>query len=134
MRQAGKHGLKGAIIRPGYATGDPKAGTTNADDFLIHMLKGCVQLSSRPNITNTTNMVPVTHVARVVVASMFDAPVEPLGVVQVTSHPRLTFNGFVGSFENYGYTIPQVSYDEWHKNMEQYVASSAGEQIEDHAL
>jgi len=79
-------------------------------------------------------MVPVTHVARVVVASMFDAPVEPLGVVQVTSRPRLTFNGFVGSFENYGYTIPQVSYDEWHKKMEQYVASSAGEQIEDHAL
>ena len=56
-------------------------------------------------------MVPVTHVARVV-ASMFDAPVEPLGVVQVTGHPRLTSNGFVRSLENYGYTIPQVSYDE----------------------
>ena len=98
------------------------------------MLKGCVQLSSRPNITNTINMVPVTHVARVVIASMFDAPVEPLGVVQVTSHPRLTFNEFVGSLENYGYTVPQVSYDEWRKKMEQYVASSAEEQKEDHAL
>jgi L-aminoadipate-semialdehyde dehydrogenase len=79
-------------------------------------------------------MVPVTHVARVVVASMFDTPVEPLGVAQVTGHPRLTFNGFVGSLENYGYTVPQVSYDEWRKMMEQYVASSAEEQKEDHAL
>ena len=79
-------------------------------------------------------MVPVTHVARVVVTSIFDAPVEPLGVVQVTSHPLLTFNGFVGSLENYGYTVPQVSYDEWCKKMEQYVASSVEEQKEDHAL
>jgi L-aminoadipate-semialdehyde dehydrogenase len=77
-------------------------------------------------------MVPVAHVARV--ASMFDAPVEPLGVVQVTGHPRLTFNGFVGSLKNYSYTVPQVSYDEWRKKMEQYVASSAKEQKEDHAL
>ena len=98
------------------------------------MLKGCVQLASRPNITNTINMVPVTHVARVVVASMFDAPVEPLGVAQVTSHPRLTFNEFVGSLENYGYTVPQVSYNEWRKKMEQYVASSTEERKEDHAL
>lgn len=63
-------------------------------------------------------MVPVMHVARVVVASVFDTPVEPFGVVQMTSHPRLTFNGFVGSLENYGYTVPQVSYDEWRKKME----------------
>jgi L-2-aminoadipate reductase len=27
VRQAGKRGLKGAIIRPGYVTGDPKAGS-----------------------------------------------------------------------------------------------------------
>jgi L-aminoadipate-semialdehyde dehydrogenase len=78
-------------------------------------------------------MVPVTHVARVVVASMFGAPVEPFGVVQVMGHPRLTFNGFVGPLENYGYTVPQVSCDEWRKKMEQYVASSAEKQ-KDHAL
>ena len=27
VRQAGKRGLKGAIIRPSYVTGDPKAGS-----------------------------------------------------------------------------------------------------------
>ena len=27
VRQAGKRGLKGAIIRPGYVTGNPKAGS-----------------------------------------------------------------------------------------------------------
>lgn len=79
-------------------------------------------------------MVLVKHVARVVVASMFDAPVEPPSVVQVTGRPRLTLNGFVGSLEDYGYIVPQVSYDEWRKKMEQYVASSTEEQKEDHAL
>src|SRR5205823_5853884 len=102
-RQAGKKGLSGCIIRPGYVLGDPEYGTTNTDDFLIRILKGCIQLKSRPDITNTINMVPVTQVARVVVASTFNPPVSPLGVAQITSHPRITFNEFLGSLENFGY-------------------------------
>lgn len=134
VREAGKRGLKGAVIRPGYVTGDPVTGTSITDDFLVRLLKGCLQLDARPDITNTVNQVPVTHVARVVVASTFNPPVEPLGVTQVTSHPRLTFNEFVGSLETYGYDIPKVSYDEWRTKMEDYVAASIDGQKEEHAL
>ncbi len=125
-RQAGKRGLSGCIIRPGYVLGDPEHGVTNTDDFLVRILKGCIQLKSRPDMTNTINMVPVTQVARVVVASSFNPPVSPLGVAQVTSHPRITFNEFLGSLETYGYTVPLVSYPEWKKNMENYVADLSG--------
>lgn len=96
------------------------------------MLKGCIQLKSRPNITNTINMVPVTHVARVVVATSLNAPVEPLGVAQITSHPRITFNQYVGTLEKYGYKVPMVEYDEWRKSMENYVAYQGDG--EEHAL
>ncbi|KAF2090188.1 large subunit of L-aminoadipate-semialdehyde dehydrogenase [Saccharata proteae CBS 121410] len=133
VREAGKRGLKGAVIRPGYVTGDPKTGTSITDDFLIRLWKGCLQLGARPDISNTVNQVPVTHVARVVVASTVNPPVQPLGVAQVTSHPRLTFNQFVGTLEEYGYAIPQVSYAEWREKMDDYVAASdAGK--EEHAL
>ncbi|KAI9789334.1 MAG: large subunit of alpha-aminoadipate reductase [Peltula sp. TS41687] len=124
VREAGRRGLVGAIIRPGYVTGDSHTGVTNTDDFLIRMIKGCIQLSSRPDITNSVNMVPVDHVARTVTASAFFPPVSPLGVVHITSHPRLRFNEFLSSVESYGYNIPELTYDDWRARMEQYAADA----------
>ncbi|KKK17794.1 hypothetical protein ARAM_006244 [Aspergillus rambellii] len=121
VREAGRRGLKGTIVRPGYVLGDSNSGTTNTDDFLIRMIKGCIQLSARPNINNTVNMVPVDHVARVVIAGAFHPPHAPIGVAQVTGHPRLRFNQFLGALQLYGYDVPQVDYVPWSKLLEQYV-------------
>ena len=85
------------------------------------MVKGCIQLSARPNINNTVNMVPVDHVARVVIASGFHPPCTPIGVAQVTGHPRLRFNQFLGALQLYGYVVPQVDYVPWALSLEQYV-------------
>ncbi|KAL4808352.1 hypothetical protein BDV18DRAFT_134804 [Aspergillus unguis] len=135
VREAGKRGLKGTIVRPGYVLGDSSSGTTNTDDFLIRMIKGCIQLSARPNINNTVNMVPVDHVARVVIAGAFQPPVSPIGVAQVTGHPRLRFNQFLGALQLYGYDVPQVDYVPWSKLLEQYVNSGEHDDVEgQHAL
>ncbi|OJJ59497.1 hypothetical protein ASPSYDRAFT_43844 [Aspergillus sydowii CBS 593.65] len=135
VREAGKRGLKGTIVRPGYVLGDSGSGTTNTDDFLIRMIKGCIQLSARPNINNTVNMVPVDHVARVVIAGAFRPPVSPIGVAQVTGHPRLRFNQFLGALQLYGYNVPQVDYVPWSKSLEQYVNSGEHDDPESqHAL
>ncbi|KAK2938344.1 AMP-binding enzyme, C-terminal domain superfamily [Fusarium oxysporum f. sp. vasinfectum] len=58
VREAGRRGLLGSVVRPGYILGDATTGVCNNDDFLIRMLKGCIQLSSRPYIINTINAVP----------------------------------------------------------------------------
>ncbi|KAI9804605.1 MAG: putative NRPS-like protein biosynthetic cluster [Piccolia ochrophora] len=134
VRAAGIRGLSGAIVRPGYVTGDSQSGVTNTDDFLIRMLKGCVQLSSRPDIRNSVNMVPVDHVARVVTATALQRPISPLRVVQVTGHPRLKFNEFLSTLEECGYNVPQVDYASWRHSLEEYVGG-AGERLRDvHAL
>ncbi|PKY01910.1 L-aminoadipate-semialdehyde dehydrogenase large subunit [Aspergillus campestris IBT 28561] len=123
VREAGQRGLDGVVVRPGYITGDPESGFSVTDDFLLRLWKGCIQVQARPDIPgNTVNQVPVTHVSRVVVASVLYPPVEPLGVVQVTSHPRLTTNEFLGSLETYGYNVPQVPYREWCSLLQEYVA------------
>ncbi|GAD94481.1 alpha-aminoadipate reductase large subunit, putative [Paecilomyces variotii No. 5] len=125
VKEAGRRGLRGTIVRPGYILGDSLTGNTptatNTDDFLIRMVKGCIQLSARPNINNTVNMVPVDHVARVVISSAFHPPTTPLGVAQVTGHPRLRFNQFLGALQAYGYDVPQVDYVPWSRSLEQYV-------------
>jgi L-aminoadipate-semialdehyde dehydrogenase len=134
IREAGRRGLKGTIVRSGYVTGDKDSGVTNTDDFLIRMAKGCIQLNSRPRINNTVNQVPVNHVARLVVASALH-PLEgdwgKVSCTQVTSHPRLTFSQYLATLPTYGYDIPEVEYRTWSQQMQDYAADEKNEQ---HAL
>lgn len=122
IREAGKRGLRGTIVRPGYVLGDSTLGVSSTDDFLLRMVKGCIELGLTPDIYNTVNMVPVDHVARVVTASAFH-PADPssLVVAQVTSHPRLRFNQFLGTLGEYGYEVKQTEYTNWRLELERYV-------------
>ena len=131
VKEAGKRGLRGAIVRPGYVMGDQKSGVTNTDDFLIRLAKGCIQQGCRPRIENTINMVPVDHVARLVVAAALNPPKESLAVVQVTAHPRITFREYLGTLESFGYAVPEVEYEEWKKSIQRYAADGTRER---HAL
>ncbi|CAI4213411.1 unnamed protein product [Parascedosporium putredinis] len=131
VREAGRRGLVGAVVRPGYVTGDPVSGTSITDDFLVRLWKGCLQVGARPDITNTVNQVPVTQVARIVTAAALYPPTSPLGVVQVTSHPRLTMNEWLGVLEVHGYPVPQIPYPEWSAKLRDYVSDP---EKEEHAL
>jgi hypothetical protein len=127
-----QRGLRGSIVRSGYITGDKTSGVTNTDDFLTRMILGCIQLGCRPKINNTVNMVPVNHVARIVVAAAFHPAKTPLGVAQVTSRPRLTFSEYLAAVQAYGYDIPEVEYTVWSKKLQGYAAANDGRK--QHAL
>ncbi len=128
IREAGKRGLRGAIIRPGYVTGDSTSGFSNTDDYLIRMIKGSIQLGLIPDIYNTVNMVPVDHVARVVTSSAFHPPIDnDIGVVHVTGHPRLRFNEFLGTLITYGYNVESTDYVPWRNSLEKYIIEDAND-------
>ena len=129
IREAGRRGLRGAVIRPGYIMGDPNSGISITDDYLVRLWKGCLQVRGRPDLDTTINQVPVTQVSRLVVASALRPPVDPLGVVQVTSHPRLTLNQWLGSLEVYGYDVPQISYGKWCSQLREYVENDHNEEL-----
>ena len=135
VREAGKRGLHGSVIRPGYILGDTETGVCNTDDFLIRMLKGCIQLSSRPRIINSVNAVPVNHVARVVVAAALNPLPGGVHVVHVTGHPRLRMNEYLSLLEYYGHRVPELPYQEWKDELERYVSAGGQEKDqEQHAL
>lgn len=135
VREAGKRGLSGSVIRAGYILGDMVTGVCNTDDFLIRILKGCVQLSSRPRIVNTVNAVPVNHVSRIVVAAALNPIANGAHVLHVTAHPRLRMNEYLSLLEYYGYKTPEVSYDAWKSELEKFVSAGALEKDqEQHAL
>ncbi|KAG7192232.1 large subunit of alpha-aminoadipate reductase [Scheffersomyces spartinae] len=124
IRQAGTRGLKGCITRPGYVVGFSKNGAANTDDFLLRMLKGCVELGSYPNISNTVNMVPVDHVARIVTSTALHPPhADEYSVAHVTGNPRQRFVEYVSSLEELGYAVKVDNYIEWRKNLEKFVTS-----------
>lgn len=129
VREAGRRGLVGVVVRPGYIMGDPASGISVTDDYLVRLWKGSLQVQARPDIANTLNQVPVTQVSRIVVAAALHPPTEPLGVVQVTSHPRLTLNDWIGALETYGYPVPQVPYEEWSSKLRAYVADETKEEL-----
>ncbi|KAJ4208570.1 large subunit of alpha-aminoadipate reductase [Fusarium falciforme] len=126
VREAGKRGLRGAVVRPGYILGSRENGVSNTDDFLIRLCKGCVQLGARPLIINSVNAVPVDHVARVVIASALN-PLPGVNVVHVTAHPRLRMNEFLSALEYYGYKVPEVDYEEWKTQLEEFVSAGSTE-------
>ncbi|KAK6439710.1 large subunit of alpha-aminoadipate reductase [Oleoguttula sp. CCFEE 5521] len=128
IREASKRGLDAVIVRSGYVMGDAKTGVSNTDDFLVRMLKGCVQIGSRPDVGNTINMVPVPHVAKLVLAMSMHG--EKGTVAHVEAHPRLTMNEYLGTLREYGYDVPLETYDSWKKKVEQYVeAGGAKEEL-----
>lgn len=125
-RRAGDRGLRGCITRPGYVTGFSATGASNTDDFLLRMLKGCAELGSYPDISNNVNMVPVDQVARVVVATAFHPPQSDyLSVAQVTGHPRVKFNEYLGALKTYGYDVELADYPTWRSQLERFVVEES---------
>lgn len=122
IRQAGLRGLKGCITRPGYVSGFSETGASNTDDFLLRMLKSGNEIGTFPDILNNVNMVPVDHVARVVVATALHPPTHnELSVAQVTGHPRIKFNDFLNALNRFGYEVKRQEYAQWKKLLETFV-------------
>ncbi|KAJ4315513.1 large subunit of alpha-aminoadipate reductase [Fusarium piperis] len=120
--EVGKHGLRGAVVRPGYILGSRENGVSNTLHVLIKLCKGYVQLGARPLIINSVNTVPMDHVARVVIASP-----PSINVVYATAHPRLCMNEFLSASEYSDYKVPEVDYGEWKTQLEEFVSAGPAE-------
>ncbi|KAI0371251.1 alpha-aminoadipate reductase Lys1p [Pilatotrama ljubarskyi] len=130
--EAGRRGLRGHIVRPGYVVGDSESAVTNTDDFLWRLVKGCIQLGLVPDINNTVNMVPVDHVARccaTAALSPLPPPKDALSVLHVAASPRPTFNDFLGALRQYGYATERAEYLVWRRQLERHVM-----EVQDNAL
>ncbi|KAI0646518.1 alpha-aminoadipate reductase Lys1p [Trametes meyenii] len=130
--EAGRRGLKGHIVRPGYVVGDSATAVTNTDDFLWRLVKGCIQLGLVPDINNTVNMVPVDHVARCCAAAAvapLSQPRDALSVLHVAADPRPTFNDFLGALHRYGFATERSEYLVWRRQLERHVM-----EVQDNAL
>ncbi|AMD18774.1 HBL128Cp [Eremothecium sinecaudum] len=120
VRNAGKRGLRGCIVRPGYVTGASNNGSSNPDDFLLRLMKGCIQIGAAPDIKNPVNMLPVDHVAHIVTAASFHPPkTDEIAVANVTSKQQLLLCDFLHSLKVYGYHLRMEPYESWKTLLEE---------------
>ncbi|GMM34563.1 L-aminoadipate-semialdehyde dehydrogenase [Saccharomycopsis crataegensis] len=129
IRKAGANGLKGHIVRPGYVTGASNNGASNTDDFLLRILKGCIEIGALPeDVDNTTNAVPVDHVAKIILSTTVTSLLgedKGIKVAHVTGHPRIKLNDYLDTVNHYGYSVDKVNYESWKTKLEQYVSDSS---------
>lgn len=107
------HGIPTAIYRPGYIVGDTQRGVWNADDFLVRMLKGCVQMKSIPQVPPgyTLNLAPVDYVARAVVHLACDRGAQ--GAFHLSNPVEWSWSEMLRSLPAMGYAVDALEYDAW---------------------
>ncbi|KAF8999093.1 alpha-aminoadipate reductase Lys1p [Cyathus striatus] len=128
--EAGKRGLSGHIVRPGYVVGDSHTAVTNTDDFIWRLVKGCVQLGLVPDMNNAVNMVPVDTVALcTALAAVSPLPDTTQSVLHITAQPLPTFNTILSSLAQYGFPTEVCEYVVWRRKLEQHVM-----EVQDNAL
>ncbi|KAL9058797.1 MAG: hypothetical protein Q9162_001521 [Coniocarpon cinnabarinum] len=134
MREARRRGLAATTVRPGYVLGDSATGASITDDFLIRLLKACVQQRARPDIQNTINMVPVDTVSKAIVAASLRPAHSATDHANINARPRMTFSQFLENLELFGYDAPQVPYKSWRDQMETWIFGDDPAGREEHAL
>ena len=117
LRIAGpERGIPFIIFRPGYITGDSRTGVMNIDDYLVRLLKGCIQLKQAPVMQNRVNMCPVDFVAEsiITVAALTSAFGQAYHIVNPDYY---RFSDYFQGLLQYGYDVKFVEYVEWRESL-----------------
>eukprot|EP00039_Didymoeca_costata_P013486 m.205781 g.205781 ORF g.205781 m.205781 type:complete len:984 (-) comp15790_c0_seq1:3659-6610(-) len=116
IKLAISRGVPATIFRPGYVTGESKLGVMNTDDYLVRLMKGCIQLGKAPSITNIINACPVDFVARAIVH--ITGKQESLGLSFHFDNPkRMHFLDYFAQLNIYGYDVEFVEYLTWRNQL-----------------
>ncbi|MGG6293704.1 amino acid adenylation domain-containing protein [Leptolyngbya sp. AN02str] len=124
---AGSRGLPVCIYRPGRITGDSQTGQCNLDDFMSHLIKGCIQLGSVPEPENNSwiDMTPIDYVSRAIVYLSTQNSVFGRAFHLVNPHP-ISANQLLHWMVNQsGYSLKVKHYEAWRTHLVQ-VAQSQG--------
>eukprot|EP00054_Salpingoeca_dolichothecata_P011596 m.64349 g.64349 ORF g.64349 m.64349 type:complete len:1290 (+) comp19542_c0_seq1:69-3938(+) len=113
---ARSRGLPITIFRPGYVVGESKTGIMNIDDFLVRLLKGCIQLGKAPSMRNTLNMCSVDFVAR----SIVHAATQKANIgkaFHIVNPHTFRFTDFFSALTRYGYDVKFEEYLTWRDSL-----------------
>ena len=125
LRRAMERNIPVLIHRPAYVLGDSVAGATNADDYLIRMVKGCIELGAAPIMKNQIMVAPVDYVVGSMVA-LGAAGRDTRGhAYHFLSPDVFRMETMFGVLTSVGYELEMVEYVDWRDRLEEFVVTAA---------
>lgn len=121
-------GLPAWIYRPGRILGHSLTGAGNADDFLMRLIIGCVQLGVAPEIDMYENLLPVDYLAQAIIHLSQHAR-EGVQAFHLISEQPTHFSELVAAARSLGYSLQVVPYAAWRTELLRQAGARA-----DHAL
>lgn len=120
---AQERGLPVCIYRPGRISGHSQTGVFNPNDFLYRLIIGCLQLGSVPDKDIMEDIVPIDYVSKAIVH--LSRQPKSLGKAFHLVHPQLLHSQMlINVIRAFGYSLRQVSYDEWRTELMKTVGRS----------
>jgi thioester reductase-like protein len=91
-------------------SGHSETGACNAGDFILRLIRGCVELGQAPEVDTLVELVPVDYVAESIVRLMLRG--EP-GIWHLTNPTPLPAAEFIELFAQLGYPTQRIPYAAW---------------------
>jgi thioester reductase-like protein len=114
-RQAAIRGLPIRIHRPPLIVGDSRSGTSNLDDLVALLIKGCIQMGAAPDLDWTLDAMPVDVVSSAIVRLGQSSHHEHHSHLH---HPRPRhWRECVLWMNMFGYPVRLVPYREWQERL-----------------
>ena len=125
-------GLSAAIVRPAYILGNSTSGVTNTDDFIWRLVKWCVQYNIWPSECNKLlNAMSVDDVSNIILRVNNAVLNNQSHSVyhSVNNTTQLQWTSIHNVLQQCGYTIKSVSYQQWCRQLQQYISDLSVDDI-----
>lgn len=115
-------GIPVSIYRPPFISGHSKTGACYKDDVICRTIKGCIQIGSITDITDTLDLAPVDYLSQSIV--YLSKQKESLGKVFHLNNPQpISWRELSDFICSLGYKIEHIAYEDWQLKLNNCVRS-----------
>jgi amino acid adenylation domain-containing protein/thioester reductase-like protein len=109
---ARERGLPVCIYRPAEIIGHSQTSIWNLEDYLCHLIKGCLQLEAWPDLDMTFNLTPVDFASRAILY-LSQKPSSLGKVFHVLNPQTVHWHTIFRWVKALGYPLKLISYKQW---------------------
>ena len=123
--EARHRGIPVSIYRPSTVTGHSQTGVFNKSDFVLRMLKSCIEFKQAPDLHFPMYITPVDYVSKAIALLSQQTPQGLEGKAFNLIPPQPTDVQTLWDIaRSFGYPIQTISYADWHASLENIAQDS----------
>jgi thioester reductase-like protein len=123
VMEARNRGIPVSIYRPATVTGHSQTGVFNTNDFVLRMLKSCIELKQVPEINLRMYITPVDYVSKAIVLLSLQPHLLGKAFNLIPSQPT-DVQTLAGIARSFGYPMQAVSFADWHASLQNMAQGS----------